>query len=65
MIICSNEEEDKSHFISKLYHFRRPFVPKISLQEFKDYLAIHFFRTTHDIDETTIEDTASSVDFEQ
>ena len=42
MIICSNEEEDKSYFISKLHLYRRPFVFQTSTKELEDYLLDHF-----------------------
>ena len=42
MIICSNEEEEKSHFISKLHLFRRHFVTRTDLQEYRRYLTEHF-----------------------
>ena len=60
MIICSNEEEEKSHFISKLHHFRRPFIPRIDLQEYRNFLAIHFTGQTQ-----STGTSASCVDFEQ
>ncbi len=46
VIICSNEREDESYFLSKLHLFKRPFVhkPETDLQEFKKYLMIHFTR---------------------
>ena len=65
MIICSNEEEEKSHFISKLHLFRRPFVPKSDLQEYQKYLAIHFTNQADDMATQYTGYSASSVDREQ
>ncbi len=69
MIICSNEEEEKSHFISKLYHFRRPYVPRFDLEEYRKYLALHFTNSAQEIDEPNFQAdscmAASSVDYEQ
>lgn len=42
MIICSNEEEEKSYFISKLHVHKRPYVFQTSSKEFEDYLICHF-----------------------
>ena len=42
MIICSNEDEDKSHIISKLQFYRRPFTTLHSVQTFSQYLITHF-----------------------
>ncbi len=42
MIICSNEGEEKSHFISKLKLCRQPFVPMETLKDYKKYLSDHF-----------------------
>ena len=61
MIICSNEEEEKSHFIAKLYLFRRPVIPRHEIQEYTDYLAFHFRSLTQD----SVNTPASSVDIEQ
>ena len=69
MIICSNEEEEKSHFISKLYQFRRQYVPSFDEQNYKDYLAEHFTNKNHDMDDLIFQAdscmAASSVDHEQ
>ncbi len=69
MIICSNEEEVKSHFISKLCHFRRPYVPRIDLEEYRKYLANHFLNRAQEIDQPDFQAdscmAASSVDYEQ
>lgn len=65
VIVCSNEEEEKSHFISKLHLFRRPFIPKNDLQEYQKYLAIHFTNQADDMAVQYSGCSASSVDIEQ
>ena len=47
VIICSNEEEDKSHMISKLQFYRRPFTTLHSVQTFSQYLITHFISWPH------------------
>ncbi len=42
MIICSNEGEERSQFISKLKLHRQPFMPKETLKDYKKYLTDHF-----------------------
>ena len=42
MIICSAEDEDKSHVISKLQLHRRPLTSVYSDQELAIYLKHHF-----------------------
>lgn len=61
-IICSNEEESKSHFISKLHLFRRPFVPPTDIQRFKHYLASKFTRKPEEVD--SVITSAAVVDYE-
>ena len=66
VIICSNEEESKSHFISKLHLFRRPSVPPNDLQRFKHYLASKFIRKPKEVAESTSKATSASVvDYEK
>ena len=66
VIICSNEQEEKSHFISKLYHFRRPYMPGIDKNDYRKYLYLHFTNRTQDFDfQADSCMAASSVDFEQ
>ena len=67
MIVCSNEEEEKSYLISKLHVFRRPFVPANDLQDYKKYLAIHFTHRAqeHENEFSSQDIAASSVDPEQ
>ena len=41
MIVCSNQDEDKSHIVSKLQIYRKQFViPKDA--SYRDYLKYHF-----------------------
>lgn len=64
VIICSNEEEEMSHFISKLHPFRRHFIS--DPQEYEKYLAskcIYIQPVVEDRD-TTIS-SASMVDKDQ
>jgi hypothetical protein len=42
VIICSNEEEEKSHIISKLHSCRRPFAQKLDTDQCQGYLKAHF-----------------------
>ena len=44
VIICSNEEEGKSHIISKLQFYRRPYSTLPSDASFAEYLLGHFRR---------------------
>ena len=41
-MICSKEKEDKSHIISRLHNYRRPVVPKLVVDDCKEYLKAHF-----------------------
>lgn len=50
VIICSNEEEEKSYFISKLHVYKRPYVFQTSSEDFQDYLIYHF---TKQVQKTT------------
>ena len=42
VIICSNEEEEKSHIISKLHTHRRPFAQICDTDQCQSYLKDHF-----------------------
>ena len=42
MVICSKEDEDKSHIISRLHTFRRPVVPRLDEGACREYLKAHF-----------------------
>jgi len=63
VIICNDEEERKSHIISKLYLYRRPYMPTITDDEnYRKYLADHCK------DKMMVSDTrisASTVDYEK
>lgn len=59
MIICSNEKEEKSLFISKLHPYRIFCVPH-AVREYRKYLAVKF--TTHGDATAT---SASIVDYEK
>ena len=68
VIICSNEEEELSYFISKLHIYKRAFVVPSIVQDYKDYLASKFIRSTQEVmDPSTQADgciPASDVDSE-
>ncbi len=63
MIICSNEGEGKSHFISKLKVHKQPFVPKENLKDYKKYLSDHFTGRVQQLSEVSI--SASAIDHEK
>ena len=42
VVICSKEDEDKSHIISRLHTFRRSVVPSLDENECRKYLKAHF-----------------------
>lgn len=44
VIICSSEEEEKSHLISKLHFYRRPYPAMLPDTKFAEYLMGHFKR---------------------
>ena len=46
VIICSNEDEEKSHFISKLHLFKRTHIPPSDIQLYRKYLITHFTNQT-------------------
>lgn len=64
MIICSNEEEEKSYLISKLHVHKRPYV-QTGLKDFKDYLTIHFTKQRLKPSFHDASSLASAVDFEK
>ncbi len=41
-MICSKEDEDKSHIILRLHNFRRPVVPTLVVDDYRMYLKAHF-----------------------
>ena len=42
MVICSNHEEEKSHIISKLHLYRRPYGVPADIAKYQHYLKCHF-----------------------
>ena len=42
VIICSNEDEEKSHIISKLHSHKRPFALTLDSEQCQHYLKTHF-----------------------
>ena len=67
MIICSKEDEEKSHIISKLHLYRRPAVPGYDKDSFKQYLVSHYVHSEGEEEdqEPDVEDAevyASTVD---
>ncbi len=63
VIICSNEGEEKSHFISKLKLHRQPFVLIENLKDYKKYLSDHFSGRHQQLPEVGI--SASTIDHEK
>ena len=64
VIICSNEDEDKSHMVSKLQLYRRPLITVYSDREFAIYLKNHFTTSSQRAQSRTVGQTtlASEVD---
>ena len=68
VIICSNEEEEKSHIISKLHTHRRPFAQIYDTDQCQRYLKAHF---TGEVESLSCSPsqmqlvTASEVDYEK
>ena len=60
VIICSNEEEEKSLIVLKLHNCRRPFAQVLDVEQCQHYLKSHFTESTH-----LQPNTASSVDHEK
>jgi hypothetical protein len=68
VIICSNEEEEKSHIISKLHSCRRPFSQICDTKQCRSYLKAHFTGQVESLSPSTSQMqliTASSVDYEK
>ncbi len=42
VVICSNEEVDKCHIISRLHIYRRAVNPELKVESCRDYLQAHF-----------------------
>ena len=67
MIICSKEDEEKSHIISRLHLHKRSAVPTFDNDDFKNYLVSHFVHCEGELEDhqTNLRDTkvyASAVD---
>lgn len=65
VIVCSNEEEEMSHFISKLHLFRRPFIPRSDPKDYRNYLIAKFTQHSRDFGQSTTVIPASLVDYEK
>ena len=67
VIICSNEDEDKSHIISQLSTNRKLYTVPHDIAKFQKYLKTHFTSTTptHQSHNVTQEMSASIVDCEE
>ncbi len=42
VVICSENNEEKSHIITRLGNNRRPVILKLEVDDCKDYLRAHF-----------------------
>ena len=62
VIISSNEEEEKSHFISKLHLYKRPFLSRSNIAEIRDYLAAKLTIPIQDMEDFG---SASVVDYDK
>ncbi len=40
--MCSSDDDDKSHFITKLHLYRREYNPAITIEKYKAYLSNQF-----------------------
>ena len=68
VIICSNEEEEKSHIISKLHTHRRPFAQIYDTDQCQRYLKTHFTGEVESLSSSPSQMqlvTASEVDYEK
>ena len=68
VIICSNEEEETSYFISKLHLFKRPFfgIKNSETKELCEYLHCHFSKPVHRMtSKSSSVSFASEVDIEK
>ena len=59
-IICSSEDEGRSHIVAQLQNYRRPYSAMSSKTDFKEYLQYHFKRLPEVVAKE--EDVASVVD---
>ena len=60
MVICSNQDEEKSHIISKLHLYRRPYTVPSEITKYQQYLQQHFV-SEGDHDHQTRADSHSMV----
>ena len=60
MIVCSSEDQDKSHIIAKLQIYKRPFSIVYNMVEFSRYLIQHFTDWPKSCDDSKV--LASAVD---
>ena len=42
VVICSNQDEEKSHIISKLHFYRRPYAVPSEITKYQRYMKQHF-----------------------
>lgn len=59
-IICSNEDEERSHIVAQLQNYRRPYSAMSGKTDFQEYL-LHHFKTLPEV-AVKEEDVASVVD---
>ncbi len=69
VIVCSNEEENRSYILSRLHNFRRSVNPRLVIDDCRKYLQNHFIPDVNmETDSQTVptsEMYASSVDPEK
>lgn len=65
VIICSNEEEEKSNIIAKLQTYRRPYQGIKADGEFMEYLKSYFIPQTNLVDENGVIVKAAAVDIDK
>lgn len=63
VIISSNEDEEMSHFISKLHLCKRPFILRSDVKECRHYLASKLTRQVQECEDQGL--AASVIDFEK
>ncbi len=64
-IICSSEDEEKSHIISKLHNDRRPYMTPPESGKYQDYLKRHYRRGLSDDTQYGFGVNAACVDHEK
>lgn len=64
VIISSNEEEEKSHFISKLHLHKRPFLSRSNVAEIRGYLAAKLTMPIQEMEDLAFT-SASVVDYDK